>query len=169
MKLYGSLNNRFDENRYFNNTYGNLKVGTPCTVYLYTDRHAYEVVEVIDQTHISIRQLNAIRTDRNGMSECQDYRYESNLKAAIEPIEFHRGSWKHIRYYDLAGLERVVANLVEHGKALDEARKIAEESYMYYLTPTQKKRLLNGERVKKYEDKINISFGVADEYYDYSF
>lgn len=169
MKLYGSLNNRFDENHYFNGTYNNIKVGTQCTEYLYTDRHAYEVVEVIDQNHISIRRLKAIRTDKLGMSDCQNYRYESDPRATAEPIEFHRGSWKRVSFYDLNGLQHSVDYLIEHGRTPEEARKIAEECYMYEFTPLQKERLLKGERIKKYKSKINISFGVADEYYDYSF
>ena len=58
-KLYGSLNNRFDENKYYNGTYNNIKVGDYATEYLWSDRHAYEVVEVKDQKHVKIRRLDA--------------------------------------------------------------------------------------------------------------
>ena len=42
MKLYGSLNNRLEENHMFCDV---IEVGTDMTEYLYTDRHAYEVLK----------------------------------------------------------------------------------------------------------------------------
>ena len=53
-KWYGSLNNRLEENRQFVET---IKVGTGVTEYSWSDRHPYEVVEVKDQKHISIRMM----------------------------------------------------------------------------------------------------------------
>ena len=55
MKLYGSLNNRLEENHMFCDV---IEVGTDMTEYLYTDRHAYEVVEVTDQKHIKVREYD---------------------------------------------------------------------------------------------------------------
>ena len=44
-KWYGSLNNRIEENRMFTDE---IKVGTGVTKYSWSDRDAYEVVEVED-------------------------------------------------------------------------------------------------------------------------
>ena len=52
---YGSLDNRLEENRQFCET---IEVGTGMTEYLYSDRHPYEVVEVKDQKHVSVRGLD---------------------------------------------------------------------------------------------------------------
>ena len=44
-KWYGSLNNRLDEGK----TFGDIKVGTGVTEMCWSDRHPYEVVEIIDE------------------------------------------------------------------------------------------------------------------------
>ena len=122
---YGNVSNRLNENHYFNNTKNNIEIGTLATIYSYSDRHAYEVVKVINQKHIFIRRLKAIRTDKNGMSDSQSYRFEQNLKQPIIELKFTYNHWRII--------------------------------------------LTNKLTNKKYTKKTNISFGVADEYYDYSF
>ena len=53
-KWYGSLNNRIDEGK----TYGEIKIGTGVTEMCYSDRHPYEVVEVIDEKHLLIRECD---------------------------------------------------------------------------------------------------------------
>ena len=127
MKFYGSLTNRLEENK--NYAGKDIEVGMYATKYLWSDRAAYEVVEVVNQKNIFVRRLKAIRTDDNGMSECQDYRFESDTSR--RPVELKKGKkgWYDVwRYTDRDGKERC----------------------------------------QKHED-WNISFGVADEYYDYSF
>lgn len=58
-------------------------VGMGVTELLYSDRHAYEVVEVISDKELVIRRCKATRIDHNGMSESQEYEYE------LEPYEVH--------------------------------------------------------------------------------
>lgn len=169
MKLYGSLNNRFDENHYFNGTLGNIQVGTLCTVYLWSDRHAYEVVEVIDQSNISIRRLKAIRTDSNGMSDAQNWRYESNEKAATERIQLTKSGWKKVSVYNLARFQASVANLRKDCKTEQAAIDLAKFYFRHGLTEKQLEKVLAGKEVTKVQGEVNISFGIADEYYDYSF
>lgn len=54
-------------------------VGQPATVRWYTDRTACTVVAVSKTGHkVTVREDKAIRTDTNGMSECQSYAYEEN-------------------------------------------------------------------------------------------
>ena len=151
MKLYGSLNNRFDENKYFNGTYGNLKVGTLATVYYYSDSHAYEVVEVKDQNHIKIRRLRAIRTDRNGMSDAQGYRYEQDENNPILELENTKYGWKEVNRYNLDLYDKVMKR----------------DGFVLWGDEIVNK-VKAGKQVKR-SHKINISFGVADEYFDYSF
>ena len=76
---YGSLNNRLEENKQFCET---IEVGTGMTEYSYSDRHAYEVIEVTDQKHVKVREYDHkaageccesyenITIDENG---CQNY------------------------------------------------------------------------------------------------
>lgn len=153
MKVYGNLNNRFDENKYFNGTCGNIKVGTYATIYYWSDRHAYEVIAVKDQHHITIRQLDAIRTDKNEMSDSQSYEYKSNPKNHTMNIEKTRYGWKEVYVY-----------------TLEIFNKIKErDGFVRGITDKDYEKLLAGKTVKKRFHKIDISFGVADEYYDYSF
>ena len=72
MKLYGSLNNRFMENCAGPAV---IKEGMGATEYCWSDRHAYEVVKVVDAKHLLVRQYEAERIDSNGMSESQEYKF----------------------------------------------------------------------------------------------
>lgn len=51
------------------------EVGMGCTVLGWTDRHAATIVEVKSPTKIAVVGDIAERTDSNGMSENQEYRY----------------------------------------------------------------------------------------------
>lgn len=54
-KWYGSLQNRFEENKMYCNS---IEVGTGMTEYFYSDRKPYEVTEVIDQKHVKVRSMD---------------------------------------------------------------------------------------------------------------
>jgi hypothetical protein len=55
------------------------EVGDGATVVYWTDRVAATVVEVSKTGHrVTVREDHAIRTDTNGMSDAQSYRYEPN-------------------------------------------------------------------------------------------
>lgn len=60
----------------------NVKVGDGATLCLYTDREAYTIIKRTAKT-ITIQRDKAIRTDDNGMSDCQDYRYERDYDGII--------------------------------------------------------------------------------------
>lgn len=150
-KWYGSLNNRLEENNYFNGTKDNIQVGTLCTVYHWSDREAYEVVKVIDQKHIFIRELDAKRIDKNGMSDSQNYEYKSNEKNPVVELELTKYGWKKIIRYNKELYEKIINNI---GYVLWE-KSIVD-------------RVNQGKEVKR-SFKINISFGKAEKYYDYSF
>lgn len=150
-KWYGSLTNRLNENCYFNETLNNLKIGTPCTQYLYSDRIPYEVVKVESQKHIFIRELKAIRIDDGGMSDYQSYQYESNINNPIKELQLTKYGWKEIKIYNKDIYEKL----------------IKKQGYVLWGDEIINK-VLNGKEVKR-SSKINISFGIAQYYYDYSF
>jgi len=87
---YGSLNNRLLER-----TKGfTPEVGMGVTQCLWSDRHPWEVIEVKDARHVTIRRLDAKRTDKNGFSECQEYEYTSNEKNEVLHLyKTKRGKW----------------------------------------------------------------------------
>jgi hypothetical protein len=64
------------------NSTDNIEVGTGATVLFYSDRAAATVVEVHtnpkgEVNRVGIKYDNAVRTDNNGMSDAQSYRYEA--------------------------------------------------------------------------------------------
>ncbi len=69
------------------------QIGMGATIIMATDRYAATIVEV---THCSvvIQQDYSERTDRNGMSESQDWAYSPNRKARRETYSLRR----HGRY-----------------------------------------------------------------------
>lgn len=73
-------------NSLINNIYSHAKMATPAvgmgaTELMYTDRKPYTIVEIIDEKTIVVQEDKAIRLDDNGMSECQDYEFQSNPEA----------------------------------------------------------------------------------------
>lgn len=147
-KWYGSLQNRLEENQMY---VDEIKVGTYATMYEYSDRHAYEVVEVKDQKHIKIRKLDAKRIDDNGMSDSQHYEYLSNENNPIEELELTKYGWKKVFRYNIDLYNRVKNRIGYVLWDIDIINKV-----------------LSGKEVKR-SYKINISFGIADEHFDYSF
>lgn len=85
-----------------NSLMGNSKDTTPevgkgATIMLWTDRHAYEVMKVSeDKTKATIQRYEAERTDDNGMSDSQQYKYEK-LGRIKKEIAFQWGKWRHIQ------------------------------------------------------------------------
>lgn len=150
-KIYGSLDSRLEENCYFNGTKDNIHVGTLCTVYYWSDREAYEVVKVIDQKHIFIRQLDAKRIDGGGMSEFQDYEYKRNEQNQIKELELTKWGWKEVIRYNQDLYDkfmRIQGFVLWDDSIVDKVKQ--------------------GKEVKRTQ-KINISFGKAEKYHDYSF
>lgn len=156
MKLFGSLDNRLAEGR----TYGKIEVGTGVTEMCYSDRHAYEVVEVIDEKHILIRRCKATRIDNNGMSDSQSYKYE------VEPYE------EKIITEELLSNKSVMAMIeifqpktyakIMSGKIGD---KYGDNNIKLVLTKT-------GWKARSTEGKLSTNLytvGIKEEYFDYSF
>ena len=148
---YGSLNNRIEENRQFCEE---IKVGTGMTEYFYSDRHAYEVIEVTDQKHVKVRE------------------YDHRPKG-----ESFSNDWELI-----SNPENPVMNLVKRGKywytvseiTPEEAKKIFEgddiESKLWAChNGFDLPAIVESGKSKKSYHRKNVSFGVADYYYDYEF
>jgi hypothetical protein len=66
-------------------------VGMGATILMFSDRHAATVIDVGPKAKwITIQEDKAIRTDKNGMSESQDYRYEPNPAAAVQTFTLRK-------------------------------------------------------------------------------
>lgn len=119
-KWYGSINNRIEENQMYCDK---IEVGTPATVYSWSDRHPYEVIKVIDDKHIFIRELSHMKKE-GSPDMSNEWDLYSNVNNNTYELKFRYGKWKRV----------------------DKMK----DGSIYY-------------------GDINISFGVAEYYYDYEF
>jgi len=88
---YGNINNRIDERR----KCPKPEVGMGATEYMWSDRHAYEIIAVKDDRHITVRRYKYIRTDDRGMSDWQDYKYESDPDGCTKELFLTaKGAWR---------------------------------------------------------------------------
>ena len=138
-KWYGNLSNRVDENKMFCDE---IKVGTPMTEYSWSDRHCYEVVKVVNQNNVFVRKLDAKAV---GEPMSNTWELETNENNPVIELKKRYGYWNRVGKVTKESMMR--APFIEK-KIYDEVMK-------------------NGEAT--YYSKINVSFGVADYYYDYEF
>jgi hypothetical protein len=75
-------------------------VGMGCTTLYWTDRKACTIVDVIpvgSRLILAITEDKAVRVDSNGMSECQEYRYETDPRGARMHFRKNRkGLWRGV-------------------------------------------------------------------------
>lgn len=143
---YGNINNRLEEGRQFCDT---IEVGTGVTEYMYSDRRAYEVVAVKDQKHVTIREYDH---KLKGEAYSNDWELISNENnPCIELVKRGNGWYvavtattEHIECKDID----VTLWLCQNGFDIEKIRQ-------------------NGKQTKYH--KMNVSFGIADYYYDYEF
>lgn len=143
---YGNLTNRLEENKMFCEE---IKVGTGVTEYYYSDRRAYEVVEVKDQKHVSIRQYDHKAA---GEAMSNDWELISNETNPVIEIVKRGNGWYRTK---VATIEHV------NSENPEVRRWVALSGF------DVEKIRKNGKQTKF--DKMNISFGRADYYYDYEF
>lgn len=145
-KWYGSVNNRLDENRMFCDK---IEVGTGMTEYMWSDCHAFEVVEVDDQKHIKVRRLDHII---DGDVYENKWKLVSNENNPIH-VMTKRGNywyWTTIITADILNENTIESKLVLAHNNID-ANVLRRKG-----------------KVVRYR-RANVSFGVARYYYDYEF
>lgn len=154
MEMYGNLMNRLAENKMFGEE---IVVGMGMTEYHYSDREAYEVIEVKDQKHVVVR-----RYDHKAVGEAMSNQWELVSNEDNPCIEMaKRGK------YWYAVVRASVEDLEAMERSQDERLKF---DYMMFLGRNEfdidviRKK---GSQVRYH--RMNVSFGVADYYYDYSF
>ena len=145
---YGNLTNRLEENKMFCKE---IEVGTGMTEYSYSDRHAYEVVEVKDQKHIKVREYD----HRHIGDGCMDNNWElvSNENNSVKALTKRGNYW----YWTTIVTKDI----------LDKIDKIETRLFLYHNN-IDIEQLKEKGKVTRYR-RANVSFGVADYYYDYEF
>ena len=151
-KWYGSLNNRVEENRQF---VDEIKVGDGMTEYFWSDRHAYEVVEVKDQKHVKVREY-----DHKHIGDSYENKWEliSNAENPIMEL-VKRGKY----WYS------VVKCTVEEAKEILEGENNIEDRLWACHNNFDLEEIVASGKTKTRYHKRNVSFGVASYYYDYEF
>ena len=146
---YGSLMNRLAEDRMFCDE---IKVGTPMTEYLWSDRHPYEVVAVKDQKHVTVRGLDHKHVGNGSMDN--EWELISNESNPTRNLEKRGNYW----YWTATVTAEDIKDIDG-----DPERKLRLCLGGFELDKIREK----GKQTKR--SRANVSFGVADYYYDYSF
>ena len=152
-KWYGSLNNRVEENRQFVNE---IKVGDGMTEYFWSDRHAYEVTEVIDQKHVYVREYDH---KNKGGAYSNDWELISNPDRPSQLITKRGKYW----YWTV----KVDASILDEIEQVDGDEKIRLQLFLVHNNVDPEVLKAKG-KITKYH-RANVSFGVANYYYDYEF
>jgi hypothetical protein len=64
------------------------------TICYFSDRFPCEIIEVPSPRKVVVREMLAIRTDANGMSDCQSYEYASDQNGSVSTFTKRRnGDW----------------------------------------------------------------------------
>ena len=145
------------------------------TEYLWSDRYAYEVTQVIDQKHVFVRRMKAKNV---GGAYGNDWVYEHDLDSPeIELIKRSNG-WYRVTIYNKAKMMETAAKRVDKGDisanpkfSRDDQINIEFKLMLIHCNMTNKQleKFHNGKEIKRYNKWDNISFGVMDEYYDWEF
>lgn len=145
MKWYGSVNNRIEENQQFCNE---ITVGTGMTEYYWSDTRAYEVVEVVDQKHVYVREYDH---KLKGGAYSNDWELISNENRPVSYLTKRGKYW----YWTLTVTPDMIDDTWESDLFLAQHGIIRED-------------LLKRGKVTRYA-RANVSFGIARYYYDYEF
>lgn len=142
----------------------NPVAGMGATVLHWSDRDAYTVLTVSeDGLSCTVSQDKATRTDNLGMSDSQQYSYETTYDYIIKLV-FRRGEWRQVR-------EEIIFT-DEYSNWIDESRenrvKMSDDKELW--DDIAELQLVKGKtKIKKSYPKINIRFGYRNQYHDYSF
>lgn len=156
-KWYGEISNRIEENK--NYTGREIQVGDDITEYSWSDRHCYYVTRVIDQKHIFVKpyEVCADHSKEGGMGH-QNWLYFKTCREMQEYLNdcIDKGLIKY------EGCKKT---------NLDDVKENGETELVYrYNHWYVKNTYWYGIKLDKPSyHKINISFGVRDYYYDWSF
>ena len=140
-------------------------VGAGATILLWTDRHAYEVIEVNEKEKSCVIQRYAPkRTDDFGMSDSQDYEYKELTEEKVK-LYYRWGGWKS-RRDSVNFTEDALEKHGDFGPALHDAYKAAGGEYVGAFISS----VIPGLTKPCVEwNSVNILFREKREYYDYSF
>lgn len=148
-KWYGSVQNRIEERM---NDSNNITVGMGVTEFRWSDREAYEVIEVEDQKHITIRRLDHIHVGGA---------YENSWELLSNPENPSIKVVKRGNYW------YTFATVTEEDVADYESWDIDHKLWLIHWGFDLQHIREKGKQTKY--SKMNIRVGRAEYYYDYEF
>ena len=149
---YGSLQNRIEENRQL---VDEIKVGTGMTEYSWSDRHAYEVISVKDQKHVTVRELSHRHIGDVEMDNNWELFSDENNKT-MELAK--RGNyWYSVSTWTADILDK-----------LDDSNEGIRIRLALAMNGIEIEKLRAKGEIKKYH-RVNVSFGRTDYHFDYEF
>lgn len=150
-KFYGNLMNRLEEGKQF---CGEITVGTGMTEYHWSDRTAYEVIEVRDQKHVTVRELDYKAKNPGAMDN--EWELYSNPDNAVRDMVKVGECWYWTNTLTAAAVDEYVAKEGDYALL-----RLAVGGWDIERIRAK------GKQTKRW--KANVSFGIARYYYDYSF
>ena len=152
------------------------KVGEGATILLWTDRQAYDVIAVSDDMKtVEISRCKTIRTDGLDMSESQQYNYEPSGGPTRTIVwRWHnkkdqKGAW-YEKHEGFAFTKEIVQKADDAGIYFTSEVLTDEQKAEVYDKWGVLCKEVPGITYRRFTySKINIVFGVRNEYYDFSF
>lgn len=144
---YGSVQNRIEENRMYCEE---IAVGTGMTEYLWSDRHPYEVIEVIDQKHVIVREY--------GHKHVGSAYYDNDWKLVSDESKPARLITKRGNYWYWTN-----TITAEQYDAMEPINQV------YCCVNGFDPDVIHSKGKQTKYHRANVSFGVAEYYYDYEF
>jgi hypothetical protein len=144
MKMYGNIINRIQEEAISKTP----EIGMGVTEYLWSDRNAYEIIEVKNEKHFIMRKYTAKHIGPYGS---QNWELISDENNATLDMVYRYGSWYSRITYTKESIEKA----------------LKRDGYVLLDEKTINKAMNDGVAYKY--NKMNIVIGVADYYYDFEF
>ena len=176
-RVYGNLTNRIEEGKNYNSD-KQIHVGDDITMYWYSDRTCYYVVEVISQKHIVVApyQVCADHSKPGGMGH-QNWLYFKTRKEENDYLKKVFPEKDFSNYDDELRTEHWVFRNNKWKKAyiytkedLDTENMFGQKLRDAYFTERDVKKLESGKEVYKYASLSGkVSFGIRDFYHDWEF
>lgn len=155
MKYYGSYQNRIMEN---NHSVAEIEIGTGMTEYGYSDRHAYEVIAVDDQKHVTVRKLD----HKHVGDGCMDNKWEliSNPENPTYNMVKRGKYWYTAQTCTVAELDKM--------DAVEDINKKMRWG-LWFCGNGFDEDVIRAKGSQTKYTRWNVSFGHAEYHYDYEF
>ena len=76
-----------------------ITIGMGCTLLHWSDRHPATVIEIFTKgkfSYVKVQEDHAVRIDKNGISESQEYKYARNENGSITYWRLKNDTWENV-------------------------------------------------------------------------